>query len=147
MRLNLGCGSDIMDDWVNVDIVQTAPGVVVHDLDVAPWPFGDGAAEQICALDVFEHVDKPIVFMNEAWRVLGRGGLLYMRTPHYTAEHAYTDPTHKRFPTQHTWDYWIPGTILHKSHHAAYGPAKFERVQIMLDPGGTLHVTLQKGNT
>jgi len=144
MRLNLGCGSDLMPDHVNVDIVQTAPGVVVHDLDIAPWPWETGSCEQICAMDVFEHVDKPLVFMNEAWRVLAVDGLLYIRSPHYKSEHAFTDPTHKRFPTKFTWDYWIPGTVLHQSHHAAYGPAAFKRHNLGVDPGGTIHVALRK---
>lgn len=143
MRLNLGCGSDIIAGYVNVDMVQTAPEVVTHDLDVAPWPWETGSCELICALDVFEHVDKPLVFMNEAWRVLQVGGVLQIRTPHYTAEHAFTDPTHRRFPTQHTWDYWIPGTVLYSSHHAAYGPAEFERVDTIIVTG-TLHVVLRK---
>jgi SAM-dependent methyltransferase len=133
-----------MAGWVNVDVVQTGRVDVVHDLDVAPWPWPDGSCEKVAALDVFEHVDKPLVFMNEAWRVLAAGGLLNIRTPHFTSEHAFTDPTHRRFPTSYTWDYWIPGTLLHKEHHAAYGPAEFERVHIEIDAGGTLHVALRK---
>jgi predicted SAM-dependent methyltransferase len=143
-RLNLGCGSDIMPDYVNVDMVQTGKVDVVHDLDVGPWPFEDGSCHKIVAWDVFEHVADPLLFMNESWRVLERGGMLHLRTPHFTSEHAFTDPTHRRFPTKHTWDYWIPGTLLHKEHHAAYGPATFERIQVLVDPGGTIHVALQK---
>lgn len=47
-------------DCVNLDRVAL-PGIdVVHDLDVGPWPFEDGAASSIEAKDVFEHVnDSP----------------------------------------------------------------------------------------
>lgn len=144
MRVNLGCGSDLMEGYVNLDRMQTAPGVIVHDLDVAPWPFESDSVERMCAMDVFEHVAEPLVFINEAWRVLAPGGMFHMRVPHYHAEHAFTDPTHRRFCTVHTWDYWIPGTVLHEHHHAAYGPAEFERITTQLDRGGTIHVTLRK---
>lgn len=143
MRLNLGCGSDIMPGFVNVDITRTADEVTVWDLDCAPWPFDAATCESVVAIDVFEHVDKPLTFMNEAWRVLSPGGTLFMQTPHYDAEHAFTDPTHRRFPTRFTWDYWVPGTILHKHHHAAYGPAEFERVSLTVE-SGTIRIVLRK---
>ena len=121
MRLNLGSGSEPRAAGVvNVDIADLPTVDVVHDLDVTPWPFDDHSAEQIWAQDVFEHLNDPIGFMTECHRVLETGGELMMKVPHFLHQDAYTDPTHKRFCTEHTWDYWIKGTVLYERHNAAY---------------------------
>src|SRR6478672_3176660 len=99
IKLNLGCGPHIADGYVNVDIVPL-PGVdLVADLD-EPWPWPDGSVAEILASHLFEHVDKPLLFMAEAWRVLADDGILDIRVPYYRHIFAFTDPTHKRFCTE-----------------------------------------------
>lgn len=132
IKLNLGCGPSIMDGYVNVDIVPL-PGVdLVADLD-QPWPWEDGTVAEILASHLFEHVNDPLLFMAEAWRVLADDGIVDIRvpggvylTPGYWLphEHSFTDPTHKRFCTPHEWDYWVPGTRLHEAYGAGFGSAK-----------------------
>jgi predicted SAM-dependent methyltransferase len=135
IRLNLGCGSIILPDYVNVDIAPVPGADVVHDLDVRPWPWEADTVEQIVAKDVFEHVESAVIFMAECHRVLVPGGLLHLRTPHYKSRDAFTDPTHRRFPTEHTFDYWIQGTVLHGLHNAAYGGVSFRLAGYRLELG------------
>jgi SAM-dependent methyltransferase len=114
MKLNVGCGGKPRSGWVNVDR-HPLPGVdVTHDLDVFPWPFEDGCADQVLAEHVYEHVGSPVEFVLEAWRVLRVGGLLTVTCPHWTSENAFTDPTHVRFVTDKTFDYWCDGTHLNE---------------------------------
>lgn len=130
MRLNLGAGSALLTGWINLDRVQL-PGIdVVHDLDVGPWPFESSSMDQIVAKDVFEHVADPVLFMTECHRILRPGAGLFVQTPYYKGRDAYTDPTHRRFPTEHTFDYWIPGTVLHTANNAAYGAVSFTRMML-----------------
>jgi SAM-dependent methyltransferase len=112
MRLNLGCGGRVLDNWVNVD-THPLPNVdVVHDLDLFPWPWPDDSVNQVVASHVFEHVRFPVEFVLECWRVLRPGGLLTIQCPHWTSENAFTDPTHVRFVTDRTFDYWCEGEDL-----------------------------------
>jgi SAM-dependent methyltransferase len=146
VRLNLGCGSQPEPGWVNLDAADI-PGVdVVHDLDVFPWPFKDGEAAEIKAFDVYEHVDKPLEFMGECHRVLQPGGLLYIHTSYWKNEDSYRDPTHKRFLTEGSFDYWIPGTYLNQRYGAAYARGRhFAKDRIWLDtPHGDLNVSLRR---
>jgi SAM-dependent methyltransferase len=146
VRLNLGCGSVPEPGYVNVD-VWDQPGVdVAHDLDVFPWPFKDGEAEEIRAWDVFEHVADPVGFMGECHRVLAPGGLLFIHTVHYQSRNAYTDPTHRRFLTEESFDYWVPGTGLHQRYGAAYARGCcFAREGLWLDgSGGDMNVKLRR---
>lgn len=121
MRLNLGCGQKRLGGYVNVDISPAVSPDIVHDLDVGPWPFESGAASHILADSVFEHVSDPILFMAECHRVLEPGGILELIVPHYESPDAFTDPTHKRFCTPNTFDYWIKGTLLYDNAGLAMG--------------------------
>lgn len=144
MRLNLGAGSVPEPGFVNLDAVEL-PGIdVVHDLDIFPWPFGDGAAELVRAFDVFEHVTDPLGFMAECWRLLPPGGVLHLHTAYWLSPNAHTDPTHKRSCTEQTFDYWVPGTYLNERYGAAYAQGcHFEKIDVHLD-GTDLSVTLKK---
>jgi predicted SAM-dependent methyltransferase len=111
-RLNVGCGGKVQDGWINIDAHPLQGVDVVHDLDVFPWPFADAEASEILASHVFEHVRKPVDFVLECWRVLQPGGRLTIQCPHWTSENAFTDPTHLRFVTDRTFDYWCEGEAL-----------------------------------
>ena len=143
MRLHLGCGAQIKPGWVNLDIAPAEGVDIVHDLDLGPWPFEDSTATQIEAWDVFEHVDNAILFMTECHRILRPFKYLHLHTPHYLSPDAYTDPTHKRFPTEHTFDFWVPGTLLYERHNAAYGAVAFEMADMHMD-NGSMDITLRK---
>lgn len=123
IKLNLGSGRYLEEGFVNVDLLPQ-PGVdVVADLD-QPWPWADETVEMIIASHLFEHVDNPVLFMSEAWRVLAPDGILDVRVPYYRHVFAFTDPTHKRYCTELTFDYWIPGEGLHEAYGYQMGSVK-----------------------
>ena len=143
-KLNLGAGSKIKPDCVNLDIVPL-PGIdVTWNLDIVPWPLPDAEADEIWAEDIFEHVTDPLLFMNECGRLLADKGLLHLRVAHWQSENAFTDPTHKRFCTERTFDYWCPLTKLGKKypHYRAEGVA-FSHVVTERD-GQEMLVTLRR---
>jgi SAM-dependent methyltransferase len=144
-RLNLGAGADTRAGWVNVDRVFL-PGIdVVHDLDMDPWPWEDASVDEISAIDVFEHVEDPLVFMNQAGRILKPGGILRIRTAYWRHENSYSDPTHKRHCTEKSFDYWIAGTEFYEKYHAAYAApgVAFSQVSNSLE-GSELVVVLRR---
>ena len=149
LRLNLGCGLTLAEDMVNVDIVPL-PGVdVVADLD-QPWPWADETAELIIASHLFEHVERPVHFMAEAWRVLAADGTLDIRVPYYRHIFAFTDPTHRRFCTELTFDYWVPGCGLHEAYGPGFGSVKggprftYEDRLLVGEQGEELRVVLRR---
>lgn len=110
-RLNLGCGTDIRPGWVNLDSTRGIPGVdVVHDLDVLPLPFADAHFAYILAQDVLEHVSDPVRTLRELHRVLGPGGRLAIRVPHFTSRNNFIDPTHRTRFAIGWFDFFVRGS-------------------------------------
>lgn len=120
--LNLGCGFAPLEGATNHDLSKHSPHVdIAHDLDSMPWPWADGVFDRIVAADVFEHLKSEVSeWLDECHRILAAGGALEIRVPHYRHENAFTDPTHRRFFTQHTFDYWDRSTVLHQKYGAFY---------------------------
>ena len=105
-RLNLGCGTDRKEGWVNLDSADI-PGVdVVHDIEKLPLPFPDNSFDEILCQDILEHVEY-IPVLKDLHRILAPGGALHIRVPHFTAKNNFIDPTHKKLFSVNTFDYFI----------------------------------------
>jgi len=112
LKLNLGCGIDKREGYINLDNCENVYPDVLHDLDLFPWPFQEGMFEEIVAADIFEHVLYPIKFMNECWRILELSGKLLIRTSYFDSEQSFCDPTHRRFLTINSFDFFDTRTEL-----------------------------------
>ncbi len=120
--LSLGSGFEKLDGEVTtVDIaVETDPDVVC-DLNVRPFPFEDSSYDMIVMFDVIEHLDQVVETLYECYRILKPGGILHMKTPHFSSANSYTDPTHKWHLGFYSFDFFVPG---HERFY--YSKAKFE---------------------
>jgi SAM-dependent methyltransferase len=110
VKLFLGCGREYRDGWVHVDRCPLDHVDVVHDLNVIPWPFDDDSVDQVDAIDVVEHLDDVVRFMNECWRILRPGGILAIQAVSWQSENLWRDPTHKRGFHRDTFLYFDPRT-------------------------------------
>lgn len=108
MILNLGCGLGRREGALNVDR-WAGPGVdCVYDLERTPWPWPDGAVTEVWALDILEHLADFLVTMRELHRVMCPGAMVHVRTSNWRTENSFTDPTHRRFLTLRSFDFWDP---------------------------------------
>ena len=127
-KLNLGCGSDIREDYVNLDVAPL-PGVdVVHDLNQLPLPFEDGRFSEILCLDVFEHVDYPPL-LKECHRILKPGGRVVLEVPHFSSNNNHVDPTHRNRFSVKTFNFFAEGTHEHRQR-SYYFDFTFSRVAL-----------------
>lgn len=93
-KLNLGCGEDKKEGYVNVDHQASVSPDVRHDLNAFPYPFPDDFFHLIEASHVLEHLESPFSVMRELERILAPGGKLIIKVPHFSrgfthAEHAH----------------------------------------------------------
>lgn len=94
---DLGCGNSKHPGAIGVDVSADTAADVVHDLDRYPWPIEDGVADVVILQDVIEHVEDAYRFMAEVHRICRPGGVVRIRTPHFSSALAYGDPTHRRY--------------------------------------------------
>lgn len=109
IKLNLGCGKDIKDGYVNLDSVKL-PGVdIIFDINKPHLPFKDNTFEEIYCSHVLEHVNDLAKTMKELKRISKSGGKIIIRVPHFSCGVSYRDPTHKRLFSYFTFDYFEKG--------------------------------------
>ena len=93
MKLNLGCGKDIKEGYVNCDFFSNDKNVKKVDLDKLPLPFKDSSIKEIIMKDTFEHlhVDR-LEFMKEIHRILKPNGMIKIEVPTFTFSADHTIP-------------------------------------------------------
>ncbi len=146
-HLDLGCGKFPRNPYGRAELhgadlraLSAGPGVEIRraNLVVEPIPYPDAHFASVSAFDFIEHIPRlfpdgqggtrlPFVeLMNEIWRVLEPGGLLYAVTPAWPHEQAFADPTHVNIITMQTLDYFTGDNPLGRM----YGfNGRFERLR------------------
>jgi predicted SAM-dependent methyltransferase len=81
MKLNVGCGPNIKDSWVNIDLHPAAD----LRLDARRrMPFADGSADIVYSEHFLEHLEYPedaMNFLRECLRILAPGGRFSVAVP------------------------------------------------------------------
>jgi predicted SAM-dependent methyltransferase len=99
-RLNLGCGHDKREGWLNADSFPECEPDLMLDIEATPWPFEAGAFDHVLMKHVLEHVGADFkVFqavMRELYRVIAPGGVLEVHVPSVRSDLFWSDPTHVR---------------------------------------------------
>jgi predicted SAM-dependent methyltransferase len=99
-KLNLGCGFDKRDGWINADNFPECEPDLMLDVEDADWPFEDGRFDHVLLKHVLEHVGKDFAdfarIMRNLYRILSPGGILEIHVPYYRHDTYWSDPTHVR---------------------------------------------------
>ncbi len=97
VKLNVGCGRNAMEGWVNLDRVEL-PGVnIVADIDRCaeePLPLEDDYVDEFLLSHVIEHLRNPLPLMQELHRIAKPNALAAIRVPYGSSDDAFEDPTH-----------------------------------------------------
>ncbi|MBI1975578.1 MAG: class I SAM-dependent methyltransferase [Candidatus Vogelbacteria bacterium] len=118
--LDVGCGSRKLPGSIGMDIVRGSHADVVHDMNIAPWPFADNAFDVVLMNHVLEHSDNVLAVLGEAHRVLVPGGRLVIQVPYFRSTDAHTDPTHRHYFTSGSFEYFLDGTHLSEYQYVPY---------------------------
>jgi len=125
--LVLGCGADTrIPGAVHLDRFPFSDIQVTYDLNIAPWPFCSDSFDRIVAHDIIEHIDNAVQFVEECHRLLVAGGKLEVRTACWLARQSYTDPTHRHWFNEESFDFFVPDTFWSKKYWW-YSKARFQK--------------------
>lgn len=103
MKLNLGCGPDYREGWVNVEVLESIKADVHHNLDKYPYPFKDNTFDEVLMSMVLEHVKDPTQCLREVIRISKNGAKLTVIVPHAASYSNFTDMQHKTNFTENTF--------------------------------------------
>jgi 2-polyprenyl-3-methyl-5-hydroxy-6-metoxy-1,4-benzoquinol methylase len=95
--LDLGCGDQHLRQPVQ-DRGMIYFGLDINDINFEfdKLPYENDSIDIIASLAVIEHIANPDNFLNEIFRVMKPGGIVYISTPNwfYSYKLFYNDPTH-----------------------------------------------------
>lgn len=94
MKLNIGCGNDLKEGYINLDIVDYG-GNVIHDINTFPYPFEANTFDEIFASHVLEHLDNFHKTITELYRILKPNGRLIVYAPFFLNTKYFGEPDHK----------------------------------------------------
>ena len=126
VTLDLGCGMRKVCGAFGIDGCALSGVDVVHDLRVTPYPVPDSCADEIHLNHVLEHFADPLLVMEEVWRIARPKALVCIRTPHYSGEYAWIDPTHRRAFTSRSFHYFGD------NEYSYYTKSRFRVVRVRL---------------
>ena len=106
-KLNMGCGRNIKEDYINLDITNF-PGVdFKHDLTKFPYPFKDNYFDEILLLGVLELINTDFIkIMEELHRICKPKAIIKIRSPVFPNMCSAQDPLTKKFMTWNTFEYF-----------------------------------------
>jgi ubiquinone/menaquinone biosynthesis C-methylase UbiE len=102
-KLNLGCGRDYKNGWVNVDSRKNIHADVIHDLNKFPYPFEKNNFDEVYVSHILEHLDDPVSSLKEIIRVSKKGAKVIVKVPHAFSYANVTDMQHKTNFTENSF--------------------------------------------
>ena len=81
IKLNIGCGDDIREGWINLDKYPVNNKVKYFDINVFPYLFKESSIDYIYCSHVLEHTNKVDTIIHEFTRILKKDGLLHIKLP------------------------------------------------------------------
>ena len=121
MILDIGCGPHKHAGAIGVDRRKMTGIDVICDFEEG-LPFRRDTVTAVYLHNIVEHMPDLIAFMVELYRICEPGAKLYIRTPYYASREAFVDPTHVRYITEATFEYFdYPNEIRARHEHQKFG--------------------------
>lgn len=133
-KLNVGCGRNVINGWINLDHIAL-PGVdVVADIDSCakhPLPLPDNHVDEFLLSHVLEHLHNPLPLMQELHRIAIPDALAVIRIPYGSSDDAFEDPTHVRQYFHASFGYFSQ-PFYWRADYGFRGDWQTERVSLLL---------------
>ena len=100
VRLNIGCGFNLIQGFLNVDKSPACHPDFVFDAETQPWPWPTSSIEQVLFFHSLEHMapDSSVFLgiIRELYRVCAPEARVRIVAPHPRHDDFINDPTHVR---------------------------------------------------
>jgi hypothetical protein len=101
VKLNLGCGKDIKEGWLNIDREPRPEGMgvsdyMVYDISRLMPLLETSSVDEMLLSHILEHIESPLPMMEELHRIARHDCLLTVKCPYGSSDDADEDPQHVR---------------------------------------------------
>jgi len=103
MKINLACGDDIREGYLNIDQVNFKGVDKVCDIEKGLKFIKDNSVDEILAKHCFEHFHNPEFVLQECSRILKKDGKLFICVPHYLKSDKACAITHCRYYNENSF--------------------------------------------
>ena len=128
-KLHLGCGVNYKKGWVNLDNSKSVKPDIIWNLEKTPLPFKDNSTDEVLAEHIFEHIKNFIPLMHDLYRICKKNAIIKIKVPFYASCEQHSDPTHVRFFSPFTFDYFDPKSKIGKFSHEVKCEHKMFEIQ------------------
>jgi SAM-dependent methyltransferase len=126
MKLHLGCGNDYKEGYINCDITNKVKVDKIVDLEKSLTMFKSNSVDEIVCNHTLEHINKFIPLMEELHRICKDNAIIKIKVPYFAYPGAFQDPTHVRFFTLQTFEYFSKESGLNYYSSARFNVLKKE---------------------
>jgi ubiquinone/menaquinone biosynthesis C-methylase UbiE len=155
MKINIGCGRDYREGWLNTDVSYHTKADAHFDIgtdvisrsDRLGADIKDGEADLIYISGVLEQIgeNKQLIHaMNECHRVLKPGGIMEVVVPNARYAIAHQDPMDIRKFTPETFNYFLKGTRQFDLYGSVYGFEGWSKIDIQENERHILVIKMTK---
>ena len=106
-RLNLGCGTELLDGYLNIDKERLfyQDNFMCLSLGNCTLPFENNSIEQVVSSHFLEHLDGEEIqhLIKELYRVCENGAIITFLCPYYKSPTAYR-PFHQQYISETFFD-------------------------------------------
>ncbi len=100
LKLNLGCGQDHRDGYINIDSSEYCNPDMLVNLENLPLPFKANSCDETLMKSVLEHMpSNPNIFfgfLQEVYRISAPNASIYIECPHPNHRWQVVDFTHQK---------------------------------------------------
>jgi len=112
MKLNLGCGKNKKEGYLNCDISsEINPDKVVNITE--KLPFDNNSVSEIFISHTLEHTHEPLEVLREFYRICKHEATIKILVPYFSSESAFSQIDHYSFFSYTTFDFLDSRNKLH----------------------------------
>ncbi len=108
MKINLGCGKNIIKGYTNIDKMNISGVDIICDIEKERLPLDDDSCSEFIISHVLEHIFDLEKLLKEVYRVSQNGCKIKINTPYFSHESAFSNYQHIRRFTWTTFDLFNP---------------------------------------
>jgi len=120
LGLDIGCGRNKRNRFIGIDKIYNKNIDLVCDIEQGYLPFKDNVFDIVYSNHVLEHLKNLDFVLSEITRVMKVCAEFQVSVPYAGSFTAFQDPTHVRFFTINTFDYFVQKSDFDVAHTKKY---------------------------